>query len=651
MFIATHQDEIQVLGQQLQTKLEAIAETPLQVRCLLKQNRLMIFVEHALQPYLNLQIMVEAASDIIQTPLEPMQTLVQEFQTLPIRFFLRMQGQLKPYAAHTWLLQAGTFSTVVLAADRLAVAGEPTVAIAESTDLSLESIPESTEAAVTRSVEAVAHAAMPNSEAGNQLVCVSPEILNPDASNSLKHPAHVLQEDACVLQEDACEDVCEDASDQTWQIFGNRLPIVQLVGLVSIFSALAGCVFVLTRPCMVGGCAPLEAAQHLTQQSMQTLDETTSFQQVSLAYHQLIEANYHLGSISRWSSYYPAAQTLLHAIETDVAVLEQVVEGLEKAYQAALKSQDSPHPIARWREVQALWREAIAALENVPSDSAIYPLTQRKLAEYKNNLTEINQRLTGEQQATVKVAAARSAAQLAETRENLAQSAADWQKVQASWQGVVDAMTQVQRSTMAYAEAQQLLAIYQPKLDAARDRHTQEKISINAYSQAVKLAEQAQSAEQAEQWSQAVNDWQRALSLAQQVPENTLYHRQMQPLLTAYQASLSTAQENLRVAMAIQQAEPELIQTCSGTPQICTYLLNSNTIQVQIAAESAASVEQAMLYQTDYATDVESAVRINSLLRAIAFIGDRSQVPIELLDGNGVRFGVYDPEASGYIRR
>jgi hypothetical protein len=368
----------------------------------------------------------------------------------------------------------------------------------------------------------------------------------------------------------------------------------------------------------------------------------------------LVEASYLLGTIPPWSQYYEAAQARRQSYEAQTQGLTEVVAALRQAMSAAQRSQNPPHPFGEWQEIQTVWRQAIARLEQIPADSPVHDLAQRKLEEYQANLVSINQRVAIERQAQEKVNTARSTARIAEARGGVAASLEGWQLTHVTWQTVVNLLQQVPQTTMAHAEAQQLLAIYQPKLAAARDRRTQEEISATTYNQAIDLANRARRSERQNQWTDAVEQWRDALDHAQQVPNSSSYYSQAQPLINAYTAALAQAEDTKRVTIAMQSATDALSRTCSGTLRICEYTFANNAIRVNITPEYDRAVEQAMVRTQatgDYYAQVEFTAHVNSLLRAVAAISENANIPIELYNSDGSLFGTYEPEFSGYVAR
>ena len=83
--------------------------------------------------------------------------------------------------------------------------------------------------------------------------------------------------------------------------------------------------------------------------------------------------------------------------------------------QAAILSQNPPHPADQWEQIEFLWEDAIKKLDRVQEDNPGYIEAQTKLAEYKTNLAKIRTRKTAETE---------SAAALELAKEYIA----DWQE-------------------------------------------------------------------------------------------------------------------------------------------------------------------------------------------------------------------------------
>ncbi|MGG6295364.1 hypothetical protein ACQ4M4_13315 [Leptolyngbya sp. AN02str] len=99
-----------------------------------------------------------------------------------------------------------------------------------------------------------------------------------------------------------------------------------------------------------------------------------------------------------------AAQQEFHRIVGIAAASDEVAvyiaSAMEFAKLAAQQSQNPPHSVEKWREIERLWQEAIARLNLVSqSDLQGYAQAQRKIAEYEANLGQIRVRQKAEYDA------------------------------------------------------------------------------------------------------------------------------------------------------------------------------------------------------------------------------------------------------------
>lgn len=125
------------------------------------------------------------------------------------------------------------------------------------------------------------------------------------------------------------------------------------------------------------------------------------------------------------------------------------------AMQAAVLSQNPPHPATQWGQIASLWGEAINRLEQVQVNNPGYIEAQTKLAQYKTNLANIRTRETAETE---------SAAALKLAKEYIA----DWQRLAGAkkpdigalasqLQSIINELEKVQPGTTATTEASELL--------------------------------------------------------------------------------------------------------------------------------------------------------------------------------------------------
>ncbi|MBE9101254.1 hypothetical protein [Vacuolonema iberomarrocanum] len=165
------------------------------------------------------------------------------------------------------------------------------------------------------------------------------------------------------------------------------------------------------------------------------------------------------------------AATRLTAFERDYTDVTGILAGGDRtntlisaaqsfAMSAAEQGQSAPHPATTWARIAELWKEAIARLEQVPSDHTGYRRAQELLAEYRTNLGIIEERLVQEQESVRAMDIANE-----KTNRLLAQSdSMSPNQVASQLQSIINDLNKVQRDTTVYNEAQTMLESANNKL-------------------------------------------------------------------------------------------------------------------------------------------------------------------------------------------
>ena len=140
---------------------------------------------------------------------------------------------------------------------------------------------------------------------------------------------------------------------------------------------------------------------------------------------------------------------------------EKVVSVIGAAGEFAKKAADSgrnpPHSVARWQEIALMWQEAIKRLESVPnSDLSGYSEAQKRLANYRSNLSEVRERLNNEQQSFQ--AMERANQQLTRLWASLPKDGKDLNRNQAiaGFIAVDNELEKVKNGTTVYLRAQEI---------------------------------------------------------------------------------------------------------------------------------------------------------------------------------------------------
>lgn len=610
MTTAVRQGDLQILGQVLEERLQLkfFSNGPLRVQCSRQEETLTVVSQHPDKVMPDPQQVFSVLEQAIKG--------LQPELTQKVQLFLRLASKKQPYASHTFTMkpQAGSATEQASKATRLQETAEvgsrvekpaSKAGVAEMEDI--WNLPEGWEF----SEPAI------KTEPANK----SPKSLAPEQSDA-PNPAPAKPSPS-----------------------STSLPMLLAGTGVALF-LLAAIVYPLSRPCVLGTCKEMKTAKQLSAEAAKTLDQAKSVTAPAQAQNQLAQAQKLLKTIPFWSFYYHEAQELLGTYQTQSERLDDVIEIQKKATKAAQRSQNPPHSVKIWQEVQVLWREAIAQIEQLPEDSQLYPWRERKLKEYRANLAAINKRVKSEQLAESKLRAAKGAAQIAQARQGVAQSLESWQQVYATWQTAIQALQQVPKGTVAYQETQPLLDSYRVQLAQAQERKTSEEISASSYNQALRYAGSAKIAEQRNQWSQAVAYWRQALANAQQVPNGTNYHNQALPLRESYSSALQEAQVKLQVAVALQKARADLRKTCSGKPKVCDYTVTNDMMTVYITPEYQKTVRQTAI-AADRKKDNKSRRSVNNHIKtlqtALEAISNNANIPIQVYDPNGSQIGSHNP--------
>lgn len=613
MKTATRPDNLEALEYLLQDGLRANLSplVPVRVRCSLKEGILVVLAQH--------QANVVPDSQQVFSSLERIIREQHQLESKPIKIYLRVEGQKQPYAFYSFNMEPrfNAKATAPTEAEKL----DPIA----SEDFPAESVePESLVEEEQKQEENVSS--------------------NSSTVQSSPHPwDQPIQEEEAVPEE-PLDEAPAPAIAKSKQAL---LPLLVAGGGLSLFVFLIS-LFVLTRPCVMGSCRAIPQAEELSEISLKRLQKPLSGKEVLEAQEQLTQAIQMLESIPFWSSHHSKAQTLLNGYRTQAQRVEEMVTALKTAVRAAYKSENPPHSASRWIEIQGMWREAIARLEQLPSNSNLQPLAQQKIKEYQANLAATNRRLIKERESQTRLQEAKDAALIAEARQGVAQSPEHWQLVYSTWQTAMKRLKQIPQGTTTYEEAQRLQALYTPKMAIARDRKTQEQIAANSYNQGLRLAQLAKNAQLENQWSVALTQWRNALTYINQVPRNTFYYGKAQSLVKSYSSALNQAKGKLQLAVKTQQVRSDLMQTCTGNTQVCNFGIINNIIKVRLTPAYTQLVKQtALAAKTRGDSNAQAGIvkHIMTLGEALEAISDNARMPLEVYDSEGNIIQSHNPNS------
>ncbi|MBD2461098.1 hypothetical protein H6G89_08590 [Oscillatoria sp. FACHB-1407] len=608
-------DNLDTLGVQLQDLLHEnlLPDSLIGIRCTLKEEKLIVLGQH--QAGISL--------DPTQT-LRFLERTIQSLQlhfTQQVRLYLRVAGQKQPYAHRFFVIQPPPPPP------------NPVLCEAEGTAKSEEWIvPDEELDALVQ--ELMTHAAQSASEPTQSSPpdgeTTPPSLLSFERGGAL-----------ALISSSALERLATDTRS-TWNGWMNQLQgkhkLVIGTGVATL--SLAGGMYALTRPCVVGSCSELQTAQDLSQQSIDRVEAAKTKADLEQAQQQLGQAIALLETIPVWSGQSSDARTLMQTYQAQAAALNHLVAAQDKATSALQASENPPHAVEIWRNVRSQWQEAIAQLEQIDAESTLYTLAQQRLKTYRTNLTEAGRHLQREEQAQSTLDVAQQAVQLAGERHRKAHTLADWQLTRATWQIVIMRLQEVTADTTGALEAERLLNAYRPKLAEANERVEQEEIGVQLFTQATQHAQTAQSAERRFAWQEAIARWRLAIEVIQEVPDGTAHATQAQEQIDTYKASLSQAEQKVQ---ASAQVSNELTKVCSRELQACQLMSVSDEIRVQLNPTYVQAIETA---RNSGNRDLQAIVTDHQLTlrRSLEGIANHFRLPVEVYDPNNGLLDRHLPE-------
>ncbi len=682
------------LHQEHQTQFETLQlhVVPLQIYCVLKGKDLMVLGQHRPdQPPDAAQIFPSLESAIHTLPPELMASIFDP-QMLPcriqVKLYLRSQGQKQPYAMHPF-----TFVPVFIpsledleqALDRPdPLPEEPSLSHLSSENLFQADPDQAATAPVGSAYAAVAiqngvpekwpHADATPEDLGEDAlplnVMQQQEAIGQQASSeaeSLHTPESLDTPESLSSPEFSFPDWVPDPVEPGFSVQPTALTVTEVpppdpepeleaplpwraIAAVGGLAALLSGWFVMTRPCVIDTCQPLQTATRLNWEMVQTMESAQSVADLKRAQAHLAQINQQLQQVPRWSGRFSNAQALLQRSQTQATELDRVIASLDKADQANRAAEPGASSGSGKGDVEAqktLWQSAIAQLETIPTSSLLYGFAQARLTEFQGNLSALERQGLSTAQAKQRLLAAKAAAQKAQERQDAAQTQEDWQLTQATWLTAVKALQEIPPTADSYGEAQQLLPTYRAQATGVGDRLVQLQQSYQAYTQALAIADRARALEQQNQWTMAVVTWRNALSRAQQVPADSPDAAQAQTLITAYSSALSQAEGQLQAAIAQQRIKTDLEKACTGSVKICTFAIAPEVIRLQLtpAYEQALSKAYAAGQSADPNTYNKTLTHIDTLQTALQTICNNAGIPLQVYSANGSELvGSFDPQ-------
>ncbi|MDJ0674182.1 MAG: hypothetical protein QNJ36_02070 [Calothrix sp. MO_167.B42] len=401
--------------------------------------------------------------------------------------------------------------------------------------------------------------------------------------------------------------------------------------------------YVVTRPCVISECQPIQVATQLQKPSLPQVSNTNPIAELTKLQAEIEQAIASLKQIPLWSSRHKEVEPLITELSAQGKEVNLLLKAFQLAQQARQKTQKPKNSLQELQTTQQLWRQAILPLEAINRKSPFYELAHPTLSRYRQNLQTVNKQLRREDKWLQKLASAKSVATAAQKRQEKAKSLQELQKTRSTWEVAVNGLKIIPPNSLAYADAQQLLLQYKPKLANARLKATKEQMASKTYNQALNAAKQAQIYEQQNQWQASVNQWNQALRAIKQIYQDSSYYPKAKPLLRPYNNSLERANRQLQVYNQLQKTRTDLEMTCvNGGVTICNFQVNLQAIVVSITSEYEQAIAKSYENNSD-PTNTTSHLQI--LQQALEVISDNASIPLAIYDAQGNQIYQHSPRS------
>ncbi|MGA1263709.1 MAG: hypothetical protein ACO331_07340 [Prochlorothrix sp.] len=422
-----------------------------------------------------------------------------------------------------------------------------------------------------------------------------------------------------------------------------RIPLwVWLLGLGLCSSAFVAGFVVMLQPCLLRPCQPLLEGKQLGRSATAQILEAEDWEDLQTIETQLKEAREHLEDVPRWATVWEEAQMLKEQYGQYLEDFSPINQAFELAVQAVTQTKAPPHPVETWESAQSLWTQAIEQLNQISPDNSTYDLAQRKLTQYERYLRDINYELQREQRAQQILKDAEQAAALARLHQAEDESVESWQSAQENWTVALDTLEKVPEGTTAYESAQKRISTYQNELNTVYTAEHRAQLALDLYQQALDKAQEAEAAAGESRWKVASDRWQAALTSAQQIPVGSPYYFEAQTLLPRYQTALEQAQQQFRSVEALEIANQTLNSLCAGNPVVCYFNVSSELLAVQLTLDYERTVLTSGVVG-DAQSRASALDQIQELEGELETLSNLTGIALELYAPDGSLVGTHQP--------
>jgi hypothetical protein len=603
MRVAALQEDLLFLSQILQENLrvEITSGELFTVKCAVKNDQLMILTQHPQS--------VTPNTDRVFTVLGEVLKSLPAHQSQKVQMYLRKVGEKLPYAQ----------SLLIFGAE------------IDNASATADGIP---------NFEYQSQYQPHNGTSANVYPPPKPEEFEVSSASLLTITADVVKEPF-----DPLAGMPEKPQSQSTQ--RNYKPILGTAAAILVMAVFGGGAYLLMSPCAMFECKELQTSKQLQSNLPQLAQNVKSEEELTQIQQQVDNAIAQMQKIPRWSLQGSQVEEVTASLKGELREIQQVTQALQAGAVAAQKARSLTSDIKELQARQELWRQAIAPLEAIRPNSQFYSFAQSQLTTYRSGLQSVNVQLQAQGKWQQKLNDAQAAAKVATERETNAKSLPELKKALETWQIVVNALIAIPQTSPAYTDARTLLASYQPRLIAIRDHTSKIELGATSLTQAVTTAKLAEQYQQQNQWQAAAIRWQQALNTIKQVPNDSPFYSQAQPLVEAYSVALQEAQTKFQTTAttSTDTTRKDLDKTCTGTVRVCNFAIDSRVITVRITPEYEqtlqSNIESTNLQKVQTVNNVTK--HLETLQQALEIISDNANLAVLVFDAQGQQIFTHIP--------
>lgn len=283
--------------------------------------------------------------------------------------------------------------------------------------------------------------------------------------------------------------------------------IIFIVSVLSITSI--GIIYYFSRPCVIGKCDLISTTNSSVSSLLATkLDENLTESEIKDLKLELMTAVQSLKRIPRWSKSFQEATQLINTYQQKITDLNYFLAAFKLANNANNMSQELPLSLNEWTRVKTFWQDAIEQLKLISSGN-FKEAKQQKINNYQTIISEVDQRIEAETVGQDKLAKAEKIANQIQKDESAINSLSDLEKLEIQWQTAIKEIESIPTDTLSAKNKDTLLNSYLTNISNVQTKLKVEKEASNLFSLAqenIKLAEESQNDNQ---WTKAVNFWQK----------------------------------------------------------------------------------------------------------------------------------------------